>query len=171
MGPIGLPEMMAIFTIALLLFGPKKLPELGRTLGKALSEFRRAKNELKTTFESHLQELERETRIDTQPKYLGGSGSSDTDYSANRYSYSYDENRYDPSSYSSTNSASETTTTESTMEERPSIAAGDSVPSTAALEPAAPVEGTVPRSNGTHASVAATAAVEEGLSPDGEHHA
>ena len=51
MGPIGLPEMMALFVIALLLFGPKKLPELGRTLGKGLSEFRRAKNELKATLE------------------------------------------------------------------------------------------------------------------------
>jgi sec-independent protein translocase protein TatA len=42
MGPVGFPEMLAIFVIALLLFGPKKLPELGRTLGKAISEFRRA---------------------------------------------------------------------------------------------------------------------------------
>jgi len=63
-GPIGMQEMIAIFVIALVLFGPKKLPELGRTLGKALSEFRRAKNELKSTFESHLHELERETRLD-----------------------------------------------------------------------------------------------------------
>ena len=52
MGPIGMQEMIALFVVALLLFGPKKLPELGRTLGKALTEFRRAKNELKTTFES-----------------------------------------------------------------------------------------------------------------------
>ena len=37
MGPIGVPEMIAIFVIALLLFGPKKLPELGRTLGKAIT--------------------------------------------------------------------------------------------------------------------------------------
>ena len=43
MGPIGYPEMMFIFILALLLFGPKKLPELGKTLGKALTEFNRAK--------------------------------------------------------------------------------------------------------------------------------
>ena len=65
MGPLGLPEMMGLFVIALLLFGPKKLPELGRTLGKGLSEFRRAKNELKSTLESHMQEIEKETRIET----------------------------------------------------------------------------------------------------------
>ena len=43
MGPLGVPEMMVIFLLALVLFGPKKLPELGRTLGKALTEFRRAR--------------------------------------------------------------------------------------------------------------------------------
>lgn len=84
MGPLGVQEMMVIFVIALLLFGPKKLPELGRTLGKALSEFRRAKNELKATFETHLQELERETRLEPP------SASPKTDYSV-QYPYEYDE--------------------------------------------------------------------------------
>lgn len=85
MGPIGVQEMIAIFLIALLLFGPKKLPELGRMLGKALTEFRRAKNELKNTFESHMAELERETRVDSQPKYVP---------SAPAPTYSYDETGY-----------------------------------------------------------------------------
>ena len=86
MGPIGLPEMMALFVIALLLFGPKKLPELGRTLGKGLSEFRRAKNELKATLKSHMQEIERETRIET-PAITDSS----------HYTYPYnDYNQYDP---------------------------------------------------------------------------
>jgi len=40
MGTLGIPEMMFIFTLALLLFGPKKLPELGKTVGKAIAEFR-----------------------------------------------------------------------------------------------------------------------------------
>jgi sec-independent protein translocase protein TatA len=61
MGPIGYPEMMFIFILALLLFGPKKLPELGKTLGKALTEFNRAKNELKSTFDREMKTLERET--------------------------------------------------------------------------------------------------------------
>ena len=68
MGPIGMQEMIFIFILALLLFGPKKLPELARMLGKGLSEFRRAKNELKNTFDTHLQELERETRLEEARK-------------------------------------------------------------------------------------------------------
>jgi sec-independent protein translocase protein TatA len=61
MGPIGYPEMVFIFVLALLLFGPKKLPELGKTLGKALTEFNRAKNDLKATFDREMRTLERET--------------------------------------------------------------------------------------------------------------
>jgi len=45
----GMPEMLIIFVLALILFGPKKLPEIGRTIGKAVSEFRRATDELKTS--------------------------------------------------------------------------------------------------------------------------
>ncbi|MEO8027352.1 MAG: twin-arginine translocase TatA/TatE family subunit [Bryobacteraceae bacterium] len=61
MGPVGWQEMIIIFLVALVLFGPKKLPELGRNLGKALTEFRRATNDLKSTFEREMQTLERET--------------------------------------------------------------------------------------------------------------
>lgn len=89
MGPLGMQEMIALFVIALLLFGPKKLPELGRTLGKALSEFRRAKSELKATFESHMNEIEKETRIDMN------SGSAPT------YSYPYDDYGQQDYSYDS----------------------------------------------------------------------
>jgi len=60
MGPVGVQEMVVIFLVALVLFGPRKLPELGRTIGKAITEFRRAQSELKTTFESHMRELEKE---------------------------------------------------------------------------------------------------------------
>lgn len=61
MGPIGVQEMVVIFLIALVLFGPKKLPELGRTIGKALTEFRRASNDLKSSFEREMHNLEQET--------------------------------------------------------------------------------------------------------------
>lgn len=161
MGPIGLPEMMAIFTIALLLFGPKKLPELGRTLGKALSEFRRAKNELKTTFESHLQELERETRIDTQPtKYL----SSDTESSSSHYPYPYEDNHYDPSSYSSSAAESTTASSEPALlaSSEPTHAVSGGGETLAAAEP---VEGTIHRTNGTQSS-----AVHETVSSNEEQH-
>jgi TatA/E family protein of Tat protein translocase len=50
-----------IFVLALVLFGPKKLPELGRTLGKTLAEFRRASQELKTSLERELADSERAT--------------------------------------------------------------------------------------------------------------
>ena len=60
MGPIGIPELIFIFLIALLVFGPKKLPELGRNLGKALTEFRRASNDLKYAVEEEMRDLERQ---------------------------------------------------------------------------------------------------------------
>ena len=62
MGTFGIQEMIVIFVLALVLFGPKKLPELGRTIGKAITEFRRASNDLKATFEREMQTLERESQ-------------------------------------------------------------------------------------------------------------
>ena len=59
LGSIGMPELIIIFVIALIIFGPKKLPELGRSLGRSLNEFKRASNELKNT-------LEEEVRIEEQ---------------------------------------------------------------------------------------------------------
>ena len=63
MGPLGWPETVFIFFLALILFGPKKLPELGRTVGKALTEFRRASSELKSTFDREIKSLEQETNF------------------------------------------------------------------------------------------------------------
>ena len=62
MGHIGVPELIVIFIIALLVFGPRKLPELGRTLGKALAEFRRASADLRGAMEQEMRELERHTQ-------------------------------------------------------------------------------------------------------------
>jgi TatA/E family protein of Tat protein translocase len=61
MGTLGGQEIAVLFILALVLFGPKKLPELGRTIGKAITEFRRASNDLKATFEREMQTLERES--------------------------------------------------------------------------------------------------------------
>jgi sec-independent protein translocase protein TatA len=57
-GSIGMPELIIIFVIALIVFGPRKLPELGRSLGKSLAEFKKASNELRSTLEEeiHLEE-------------------------------------------------------------------------------------------------------------------
>jgi len=60
MGPLGIPEIIAIFIVALVVFGPKKLPELGKSLGKGLREFNKAKNELKATWDEQLREAERQ---------------------------------------------------------------------------------------------------------------
>ena len=61
MGPIGMQEMVVIFLVALVLFGPKKLPELGKNIAKAITEFRRAQSDLKATFEREMHALEKET--------------------------------------------------------------------------------------------------------------
>lgn len=51
---IGLQELVLIFVIALLVFGPKNLPQLGRSLGRAMREFRRASDEFRSTIETNL---------------------------------------------------------------------------------------------------------------------
>lgn len=59
---LGFPELVVIFTLALLLFGPRKLPEIGRSLGKSLNEFKRATNELKRTWEAEVVSEEQDLR-------------------------------------------------------------------------------------------------------------
>jgi sec-independent protein translocase protein TatA len=59
LGSIGMPELIIIFVIALIIFGPRKLPELGRSLGRSINEFKRASNELKNT-------LDEEIRVEEQ---------------------------------------------------------------------------------------------------------
>src|SRR5271154_5156118 len=55
---LGFPEMIFLFLFALILFGPKKLPEIGRQIGKALNEFKRASNEFKAQIEAEISHLE-----------------------------------------------------------------------------------------------------------------
>ena len=51
---VGMPELIIILVIALIIFGPRKLPELGRSLGRSLGEFRRASNELRNTLDEEI---------------------------------------------------------------------------------------------------------------------
>jgi sec-independent protein translocase protein TatA len=66
MGSIGMPEMLVILVIALIIFGPRKLPELGKSLGKSLAEFKRASNDLRSTLEEEIR-VEEQTVKRTPP--------------------------------------------------------------------------------------------------------
>jgi TatA/E family protein of Tat protein translocase len=59
-GSIGMPELIVIFLVALIFFGPRKLPELGRSLGRSLGEFKRATRELRSTLEQEVEVEERQ---------------------------------------------------------------------------------------------------------------
>ena len=69
---LGFPELLIIFVVALVIFGPRKLPELGRSLGKGLSEFKRASNELKRTWEAEVDAVKHE--VDVQKEELNKIG-------------------------------------------------------------------------------------------------
>lgn len=68
-GSIGMSELLIIFVIALIVFGPRKLPELGRSLGKSLGEFKRASNDLRNTLEEeiHVEEQVRHEPVTPEP--------------------------------------------------------------------------------------------------------
>ena len=68
MGPIGFPELAIILVVALIVFGPRKLPELGRSLGKSLAEFKRASNELKSTLEEEIRIEEQQQKAEAAAK-------------------------------------------------------------------------------------------------------
>lgn len=63
-GSIGMPEMIIILVIALIIFGPRKLPELGRSLGKSLAEFKRASNELRNTLEEEIRLEDQKAKVE-----------------------------------------------------------------------------------------------------------
>src|SRR5580765_5057638 len=58
MGQLGFSEMLVVFIVALLVFGPKKLPELGKSLGKGIREFRKATDELKSTWQDQVKDIQ-----------------------------------------------------------------------------------------------------------------
>ena len=123
-GTLGTPEMIFIFILALVLFGPKKLPELGRTVGKALTEFRRASAELKTTFDRELKTLEAETNL----KEVQNDLQLDTyNYDYSSYEH-HQDGSYVPETYETTADNPYTESVSATQDaESPSAIAPDGV--------------------------------------------
>ncbi|HZQ23251.1 MAG TPA: TatA/E family twin arginine-targeting protein translocase [Terriglobales bacterium] len=72
---LGFPEMIFIFLIALIIFGPKKLPEIGRQIGRALNEFKRASNEFKAQIESEIANIDHEVQPEILPPDKAPTGS------------------------------------------------------------------------------------------------
>jgi sec-independent protein translocase protein TatA len=69
---IGLPEMAVIMVVALLIFGPKKLPEIGRSMGKAMRGFQEASKEFQDEFQKEASQLEEavKTTAELEPKQI-----------------------------------------------------------------------------------------------------
>lgn len=75
---LGIPELIVIFVIALVVFGPKKLPDLGKSIGRAMAEFKRAQQEFQESVQAEMQDVEKKTdfeelkklgRFDDPPAY------------------------------------------------------------------------------------------------------
>lgn len=163
MGPLGWQETLVIFVLALLIFGPKKLPELGKTIGKAITEFRRASSELKSTWDREMATLEREN--ESLRDVTSSIQSELNDYNTGS-SYSYDgspyESPYDSTAESSYYSvgASADQGAESTAEGTPETGAPQAE-YVAAYEPAAPESGAVQSPDGHPVERAAASAERE----------
>jgi len=65
-GSIGMPELIIILVIALIIFGPRKLPELGKSLGRSINEFKKASTDLQNTLE---QEIKIEEQKEADAKF------------------------------------------------------------------------------------------------------
>jgi sec-independent protein translocase protein TatA len=65
---LGLPELIVIFVIALLIFGPKKLPDLGRSVGRAMAEFKKASEDFKESMHEEMKEVEKNVQLDELKK-------------------------------------------------------------------------------------------------------
>ena len=83
MGSLGFPELMLIFVVALIVFGPRRLPDIGKTLGKALGEFKRATNDMKLTLEEEVRlEEEQKQRVAEPPPAPPATTETTTDQPA-----------------------------------------------------------------------------------------
>jgi len=137
MGPIGFPEMIFLFVLALLIFGPKKLPELGKSLGKGMAEFRRASNELKSTFQREMDNIERENQdvkeiANTVKKDINSSYYEDdqdyySDYGSNSSPSGSESTSTTPATAANGSGAAASHTEDGVVESAKTVTAGDSV--------------------------------------------
>ncbi|TAE56652.1 MAG: TatA/E family twin arginine-targeting protein translocase [Nostocales cyanobacterium] len=81
---IGLPEMAVIMVVALLIFGPKKLPEIGRSLGKTIRSFQDASNEFQSEFKREAEKIQEtvKTTAELEPKQIESAKQENSDSSA-----------------------------------------------------------------------------------------
>ena len=77
-GTLGFPELIVIFVIALIIFGPRKLPEIGKSLGKSLAEFKKASNELRNTLEEEIRIEEQRSTIEASKTAAQASSQAPT---------------------------------------------------------------------------------------------
>ena len=77
-GSIGMPELIIILVIALIIFGPRKLPELGKSLGRSLNEFKRASQDLQNTLEQEIKLEEQKDQARTRPEQSGTAETGDS---------------------------------------------------------------------------------------------
>ncbi len=110
MGPIGMPEMILIFIVALMLFGPKELPKIGRTVAKAVNDFKRASNELKDTWQKELTALEQETQ-DIRSEITKETDQITASTSSYGESYYNQESSYDYGAYGYPDTSADSTST------------------------------------------------------------
>ena len=78
-GSIGMPELIIILVIALIIFGPRKLPELGKSLGRSLNEFKRASTDLQNTLEQEIRlEEQKEKQVKEREEVSSQTPSAET---------------------------------------------------------------------------------------------
>jgi sec-independent protein translocase protein TatA len=163
MGPVGVQEMVVIFLVALVLFGPKKLPELGKTIGKAITEFRRAQSELKATFDHHMKELEKESE---SIKQVTSSYTNEIYDQTNQIYNAYDSHTYDSSYYDSGSYGTESNDNH--------IKPAESNPTTVGVTATQGAESTASEEASGNGTVARSKASESGSVPeshsDPSHH-
>ncbi len=166
MGPLGWQETMFIFVLALLIFGPKKLPELGKTIGKAMTEFRRASSELRSTWDREMASLEREGEsLKAETRKIEGEINSSLHDGTDHYNSYYDSG-YEYGGYGSepanTTPAIEGAVSETTVGDAAVQAAEQTAPASGL---SASTEGAASTATSGNASASAAAVVATEVAP------